>query len=149
MHFWSHAFCTIARLPFLVLKYAVARCLSCSFMPQRSCECVKQIHITCALYASHAWWVHNFSRLQRCKFWLNMVSFILLKKDLFSCYIKKIMNVFHSCNGTNIFIRRKMKCSIQLGFASLNGTFHLSPHKNICTTALINIHYLYNIISHF
>ena len=28
-------------------------------MPKRSCECVKQIHITCALYASHAWWVHN------------------------------------------------------------------------------------------
>ena len=39
----------------------------------------------------------------------------------------------------------KMKCSIQLGFASLNGTFHLSPHENICTIALINIHYLYNI----
>ena len=37
-----------------------------------------------------------------------------------------------------------MKCSIQLGYASLNGTFHLSPHENICTIALINIHYLYN-----
>ena len=51
----------------------------------------------------------------------------------------------HSCNGTNIFIRWKMKCTIQLGFTSLNGTFHLSPHENICTIALINIHYLYNI----
>ena len=40
-----------------------------------------------------------------------------------------------------------MKCSIQLDFASLNGTFHLSPHENICTITLINIHYLYNIIS--
>jgi hypothetical protein len=29
--------------------------------------------------------------------------------------------------------------------ASLNGTFHLSPHENILTIALINIHYLYNI----
>ena len=38
-----------------------------------------------------------------------------------------------------------MKCSIQLCFASLNGTFHLSPHENICTIALINIHYLYTI----
>jgi hypothetical protein len=28
--------------------------------------------------------------------------------------------------------------------ASLNGTFHLSPHENILTIALINIHYLYN-----
>ena len=51
----------------------------------------------------------------------------------------------HSSNGTNIFIRWKMKCTIQLGFASLNGTFHLSPHENICTIALINIHYLYTI----
>ena len=54
------------------------------------------------------------------------------------------MNVYHSCNGTNIFIRWKMKCSIQRGEAELNGTFHLSPHENICTIALINIHYLYN-----
>ena len=37
-----------------------------------------------------------------------------------------------------------MKCSIQLGFASLNRTFHLSPHENRCTIALITIHYLYN-----
>jgi hypothetical protein len=29
--------------------------------------------------------------------------------------------------------------------ASLNRTFHLSPHENILTIALINIHYLYNI----
>ena len=38
-------------------------------------------------------------------------------KDLFWCYIKQ----------------------------TLNGTFHLSPHENICTIALINIHYLYTI----
>ena len=37
-----------------------------------------------------------------------------------------------------------MKCSIQLGFALLNRTFHLSPNENICTIALITIHYLYN-----
>ena len=53
------------------------------------------------------------------------------------------MNAFHSCDGTAIFIWLKMKCSIQLGFASLNRTFHLSPHENICTIALITIHYLY------
>ena len=29
--------------------------------------------------------------------------------------------------------------------ASLNGTFHLSPHENILTIALINIHYLYTV----
>ena len=55
------------------------------------------------------------------------------------------MNAFNSCDGTSNFIRCEMKCSIQLGFASLNRTFHLSPHENICTIALITIHYLYNI----
>ena len=30
-----------------------------------------------------------------------------------------------------------------LNSASPNGTFHLSPHENICTIALITIHYLY------
>ena len=55
------------------------------------------------------------------------------------------MNAFNSCDGTAIFIRCEMKCSIQLGFASLNRTIHLSPHENICTIALITIHYLYNI----
>ena len=38
-----------------------------------------------------------------------------------------------------------MKRTIQLGSASLNGTFYLSPHEDICTIALINIHYLYTI----
>ena len=46
-----------------------------------------------------------------------------------------------------------MECSIQRGdsrsdneaIAELNRTFHLSPHENILTIALINIHYLYNI----
>ena len=53
---------------------------------------------------------------------------------------KKIMNVFIRA------MVRKMECSIQLGFASLNKTFHLSPHENILTIALlIYIHYLYTI----
>ena len=33
--------------------------------------------------------------------------------------------------------------SIQLDFASLSGTFHLSPRENILTIALINTYYLY------
>ena len=35
---------------------------------------------------------------------------------------------------------------ISLGFASLIETFHLSTHENILTIALINIHFLYNIV---
>ena len=41
-----------------------------------------------------------------------------------------------------------MECSNQRGFASLIGTFHLSPHENILTIALINIHYLYTVVHH-
>ena len=53
------------------------------------------------------------------------------------------MNVYE-CNGTNIFMRWKMKCSIQRGEVELNGTFHLSPNENICTIApMKNIHYLF------
>ena len=70
-------------------------------------------------------------------------EFHFIENDLFCCYIKQIMNVFHLCNGKNIFIRWKIKCSIQLSFALLNRTFHLSAHENICTIALINIHCLY------
>ena len=33
--------------------------------------------------------------------------------------------------------------NVPFNSASLNGTFQLSPHKNICTVALINICYLY------
>ena len=54
----------------------------------------------------------------------------------------QIMNVY-DFNGTNIFMRWKMKCSIQLGFASLNGTFHLSPNENICSIARMRKHSLF------
>ena len=37
----------------------------------------------------------------------------------------------------------RLKYSIQLGFASLNRTFHHSPHENICSIALLTLHYLY------
>ena len=52
-------------------------------------------------------------------------------------------NVCHSFDVIYIFIRLQMKCSIKLGFASLNRTFHLPPHENFCTIAPITIHYLY------
>ena len=62
---------------------------------------------------------------------------------------------FYSCNGKNIFIRVMVRIFLfgerwnvlfNSAIASLNRTFHLSPHENILTIALINIHYLYNII---
>ena len=54
----------------------------------------------------------------------------------------------------NVFIRAKLRIFsfgerwnvlFNSAIASLNRTFHLSPHENILTTALINIHYLYTI----
>ena len=52
------------------------------------------------------------------------------------------MNVYE-CNGTNIFMRWKMKCSIQRGEAELNGIFHLSPNENICSIARMRKHSLF------
>lgn len=35
---------------------------------------------------------------------------------------------------------------LPLGLVSLIGTFHLSPQENVLAIALVNIHYLYDII---
>ena len=35
------------------------------------------------------------------------------------------------CDGADIFMRYKMKCSIQQGEVKLNRTFHLSLNENI------------------
>ena len=43
------------------------------------------------------------------------------------------MNAFHSCDGTATLHSVKDEM-----------TFHLSLRANICTIALITIHYLYN-----
>ena len=65
-----------------------------------------------------------------------------LNISLFWYYIKQIMNVY-SCNGKNISFGERWNVPFNSAVASLNGTFHLSPHENILTIALINIHYLY------
>jgi hypothetical protein len=52
------------------------------------------------------------------------------------------MIFFHSCNSKNIFIRWKLEFSIPLDCHLVEGKFHLSPHQNIFSIALINIHYL-------
>ena len=55
--------------------------------------------------------------------------------------IKQIMNVFS-------FVRKYFRVVKlwKFKFADLvEWNFHISPHENICTIALINIHYLLNI----
>ena len=51
--------------------------------------------------------------------------------------------MFMSAMVLNIFMRWKMKCSIQRGEDELNGTFDLSPNENICSTARMRKHSLF------
>ena len=72
--------------------------------------------------------------------------------NLCTSYIKQIMIVFSFVQWNKYFHSVKDEMYIpfnSIGFASLNGTFHLSPHENICTIALINIHYFYIIFVSF
>ena len=98
-------------------------------MPKRSCECINlgnSYNLCDAICKScmSPW----FPAVTITWILLNRVNFVIAKKDLFSCYIKQIINVFCSCSGPNISFCWKMKYSIQLSFASLNGTLHLSIH---------------------
>ena len=57
----------------------------------------------------------------------------------------QIMNGYE-CDGADIFMKRKIECSIQRGEAKLNRTFHLLPNEDICTIAQMkDIHYLFYI----
>jgi hypothetical protein len=67
-------------------------------------------------YSTIALFVFSINRIPQNASHTNLLGLF----KLFWYYIKQIMNV------------------------PLNGTFHLSPHENILTIALINIHYLYN-----
>ena len=64
--------------------------------------------------------------------------------SLFWYYIKQIMNVFIRAMVRIFSFGERWNVPFNSAVASLNGTFHLSPHENILTIALINIHYLYN-----
>jgi hypothetical protein len=67
--------------------------------------------------------------------------------SLFWYYIKQIMNVFIRAMVRIFSFGERWNVPFNSAIASLNGTSHLSPHENILTIALINIHYLYNIPS--
>ena len=81
--------------------------------------------------------------ISQCHFFSDLFKNL----NLCTSYIKQIMNVFSFVQWNKYFHSVKDESTIQLGFASLNGTFHLSPHENICTIALINIHYFYTVLN--
>ena len=57
------------------------------------------------------------------------------------------MNVFIRAMVRIFSFGERWNVLFNSAIASLNRTFHLSPHENILTIALINIHYLYTIAS--
>ena len=60
-------------------------------------------------------------------------------------YIKQIMNVFIRAIIRIFSFGERFIVPLNSAIArSLNETINLSPHENILTIALINIHYLYN-----
>ena len=64
---------------------------------------------------------------------------------LFWYYIKQVMNVFIRAVVRIFSLGERWNVLFNSAIASLSRTFHLSPHENILTIALISIHYLYTI----
>ena len=93
------------------------------------------------------WSIDEINRLKGYSHLIESVDYRLIAQvQRYICawqwHVIQIMNVYE-CNGTNIFIRWKMKCSIQQGEAELNGTFDLSPNENICSIARMKKHSLF------
>jgi hypothetical protein len=68
--------------------------------------------------------------------WHDMTWHDMTWHDMTWHDIIQIINVYE-CDGTNIFMRWKMECSIQRGDSRVEWTFHLSPNENILTIARI------------
>ena len=67
--------------------------------------------------------------------------------SLFWYYIKQIMNVFIRAIVRIFLFGERWNVLFKSAIGSLNRTIHLSPHENILTIALKNIHYLYNMLN--
>ena len=77
--------------------------------------------------------------------WRELVVSLVVSNGLFWYYIKQIMNAFIRAMVRIFSFGERWNVPFNSAIASLNGTFHLSPHENILTIALITIHYLYNV----
>ena len=75
-----------------------------------------------------------------------LINSFAKSNSLFWYYIKQIMNVFIRAMVRIFSFGERWNVLFNSAIASLNRTFHLSPHENILTIALINIHYLYTIV---
>ena len=70
-----------------------------------------------------------------------MSNKLVLKNNIVWCYIKQIINVFNRAIVRIFSFGERFIVPFNSAIASLNGTINLSPHENILTIALINIHY--------
>ena len=73
-----------------------------------------------------------------------MSNKLVLKNNSLVLYIKQIMNVFIRAIVRIFSFGESLIVPFNSAIASLDRTINLSPHENILTIALINIHYLYN-----
>ena len=76
-----------------------------------------------------------------------LINSFAKSNSLFWYYIKQIMNAFIRAMVRIFSFGERWNFLFNSAIASLNRTFHLSPHENILTIALINIYYLYIIQS--
>ena len=76
----------------------------------------------------------------------SLINCSVKSNSLFWYDIKQTMNVFICAVVRISSFGERWNVLFNSAITSLNSTFHLSPHENILTIALINIHYLYNII---
>ena len=67
----------------------------------------------------------------------------MVLKTIVWYYIKQIINVFIRAIVRIFSFGERLIVPFNSAIALLNGTINLSPHENILTIALINIHYLY------
>ena len=65
-------------------------------------------------------------------------NILLLYKTHNECFIRALVRIFS-------FGERLIVLFNYSAIASLNGAINRSPHENILTIALINIHYLYDV----
>ena len=72
-----------------------------------------------------------------------LINSFAKSNSLFWYYIKQIMNVLIRAMVRIFSFGERWNALFNSAIASLNRTFYLSPHENILTIALINIHYLY------
>ena len=59
--------------------------------------------------------------------------------------MRVVLNVFIRAIVRIFSFGERLIVPFNSAIASLNGTTNLSPHENVLTIALINIHYLYTI----